>query len=411
MIDTNLVLAFSFSAISNLARLGEFPPQEFPRTTADLRKVDVMPIYKVFQAFLHDTNGSNFWVRDGIVRQFRSYDCFMQRQDDREIDRFRGQPTLTTNQVLEKATSFISRLGKDWNPIANVAPRMSQEMGRNDEAVPFYWVSWPSTNKLVLTRYSAFVEIDARKGWVTYFDLLDDGFYDRELASQIKKRAYTPDPRPARAPMPALSASGTNQIVRAIPGWLRFCNLLEVAPGNYRELTDIDWDKTFIYTNALLSKSEPVCVVHFRDAAAFEAVGTITFTAVSPEACFAGRWQEEPRERFDRFMGRVNEDWKDLAGRLEKKLIERAGIPKALFERYRPDGRRRPPQLGDQTMVRLMVDWRWWPKRDDFVSIEESRLGMSAEFDLQTGKLMLISLGEEDPKFLQALRRPAPDQP
>src|SRR5437016_1708188 len=102
MIDTNLVLAFSFSAISNLTRLGEFPPQEFPRTTADLRKVDVLSDYKVFQAFFYGKDGGSFWVRDGIVRRFVSYDCFMKRQDESEIERFRGQPTLTTNQAIEK---------------------------------------------------------------------------------------------------------------------------------------------------------------------------------------------------------------------------------------------------------------------------------------------------------------------
>src|SRR6185369_6442267 len=101
MIDSDLALSFAFAAVTNLARLHDLRPQQLPATSAGLRKSEVEPTSEVFHAILDAKDGSSFWIRDGIVHRFVSSESFLQRRDDRDVERFRGEPKVGSNDVVQ----------------------------------------------------------------------------------------------------------------------------------------------------------------------------------------------------------------------------------------------------------------------------------------------------------------------
>jgi hypothetical protein len=124
--------------------------------------------------------------------------------------------------------------------------------------IPFYWVTWPRETKGgMLLNYTAFVEVDARKGLVTFLELQDKAFYDYAFAQQISNRVCTPEPskppRMGRFPKPRLkprpSYLETNQTAQAIAAWVDFCEKLGVKPGTDTNLASVNWELSVAYTN------------------------------------------------------------------------------------------------------------------------------------------------------------------
>jgi hypothetical protein len=119
-------------------------------------------------------------------------------------------------------------------------------------------------------------------------------------------------------------------------------------------------------------------------------------------------WHAVPAEAYSRSVGAqagfVQRDWRELSDELQARIIERLGVRRELFEGYRTNPRYKPPDIGSYGTKRLWVDWRLWPTVQRLQSrrtVDQSKLGLGAEFDLETGELEGIEFF--DPHLIEAL--------
>jgi len=257
----------------------------------------------------------------------------------------------------------------------------------------------------------AFVEIDARNGTITYLTLRDRAFCDYAMAQVISNRVYTAPPRPPSVWQLQFQAPGvrvkpcptTNEVLSAIGSWLWLCQRLGVDPGAQTNLDSVFWPKTVVYTNEEISRAAAVCQVNFSNHACFESINGVVFSLFASNACFFGFYQQMSPEDLAQFNGKIIKRWEDLAKDLERVLVEKVGIPRALLEPFSPELDVRIAPTEGRSIKRVVVGWRNWPRNAHrFVDVSETANALSVEFDLETGELKWISF--EDPRFIGALR-------
>jgi hypothetical protein len=407
MIDTNLLLSIGFSIITNFANVVHLPDNAVPKSPADLQRCLIGSPYSPIDLFLEDRQEKCFEISDGVVCRYSSPDSFFEIQDPKLIPNYTGTSLLTTNDLMGIASVTVQRLVKHGNPVTNGPPKIVYAGFYKGKRIPFFRIIWPNGNGGITD--TAVVEIDGRTGQVVFARLWDTAFRDFVFGQKIKDQVYTPEPKkpvlqetisPVRKfhlPQPS-----TNYVSKAIKNWLVFCNRLGFETGTETNVANVNWDHTWLYTNEEQSARMPVCQIRFVNSSRFESINGIVFSHVSQDACYVGFWDQRPPEEWSRFRGKIVKSWQELAKELEPLLIEKLGIPKELLAPFSPNSRFKAPDVGSEGIKRVIVDWRNWPHNTGrTVWTSETKLAISAEFDLETGELKFIKF--HDPKFIEAL--------
>lgn len=387
MVNTNELLNIAFAIISNFTQVVELRQDAIPQTTNECEKVVIGSPSSPIEVCLIHKKGVRFNLVDGVVESFQTPGSFAGLQDLNSIDKFTGTPTLSSNEVIALATNTLRRLTKSGDPIANVMPNVrGPSKAENGKPIPFYRITWPCTN-LSWTDTTADMEIDAEKKQITYLYLPHPGFHDLLFAQQISNRVYKPEPplERKRIPIPRdlYPSPSTNEVSQAIKNMLVFCAKLGLDPGTNVDLTAVDWQRSMLYTNELVSRDTPVCQVRFCNGARFESLKGVVFDFVRHDACFSGFYDERPKEEWRKFDGPKTKQWIDLAHDLETTLENKLGIPTKVLSKYEPT-----LHLGGDDLARCVVNWR---KKGQLQSTEDE-LGkpFAAEFDLSTGQIKWI---------------------
>jgi hypothetical protein len=197
-------------------------------------------------------------------------------------------------------------------------------------------------------------------------------------------------------PMPS-----TDDVAKAMPGWLWLCLRLGVKPGVATNVSEVDWDKTLVYTHYwFLSTNDMVCRIVFKTGAVFLSLRGAAIGYIAPDASTQpGRgW---PYFDPPPFKGTIKYRWQDLAEKLQDTLTDRLGIPKECLIPYcpRPGSGAALAALGSNVRERrATILWR-----TSSASGYNELQGCGAEFDLETGELK--ELGLTDPAILKAIAR------
>lgn len=191
MIDTNAVLAFAFSIISNFTNVVDIPLEQVPKCKADLKICSVGRSFFPLDVYLESKQGSSFWIANGIVEQFHAPKTYFELQDPKQISEFVGTATLSSNEVFALADTTIRRLIKNGDPLTNITPKVTVAQPYKGRPVPSYDITWPlPENPQVFS--IARVGVDARYGRIVLLSLHDTRFYDMALFQQISNRVYRP---------------------------------------------------------------------------------------------------------------------------------------------------------------------------------------------------------------------------
>lgn len=424
MIDTNLLLGMVFSIITNNMSRVPAPDDCIPKTTNDLRIDGVGSPHSPIDVSVQCRGGAQYLISDGIVHRFDSNRSVFSEQNPDRLDAYKGASIVSSNQALTIASNVLKRLIKPNFALSKATPRIHQA-GVYDwlppsqwNPMPFYEVEWPSVSDCPC---GATVDIDGRNGKVVQLFLCDIAYGDLLLAEKIKSQVYHPDldqgRNPARETYIGLMQkhhypSPTADYAReAIPNWLNFCRRIGCDPGNQTNVSDIQWDVSWVYTNRLISTAAPVCEIRFKNGVYFHSIRGVTLSHYCADACFTGLWGERPRQEWAPWWAQCTKDWKDwkaLAQALEPVLVERLQIPKDLLAQYHPLPVIKPPEPGKWGYTRLLIEWRDFPLVGE-VAVSDTKRAFQAEFDLRSGALEWLSffLGE-DSRFQDALQAAAP---
>jgi hypothetical protein len=415
MVDTNALLSVAFSVMAAFT-----DAVNVPHGPAPARK-EVLLEYRLGtpewipagEMYLADRQWRRFWIRDGAVWRFSCLESYRDNRGATSGPDLSEGPSIKQSAAIAAAAKAISSLATGGNPVASITPRL-RIPGKPEENIPFYWITWPTTNSRGHPDFVAFVEVDARSGLTTFVELRDERFSNKALAERAKKAdEHPPRVGPSRwalrlqAPLQrVVPYPTTNQVLEAIAGWLQLCSRLGLEPGTQTNIDAVFWPRTAIYTEEAISKTDPICQVQFTNGTFFEAVGGVALGHYAADSCFTGYWQEMTPEERAPFKGRVLVSWRDLAKGLEGRLINNLGIPRKMLSPFTAGPELKDTPVGAEGIKRVVVGWRNWPKKSNrFVSIDETRLAFAAEFDTETGDLKWINF--RDPDFIAALRRTA----
>jgi hypothetical protein len=407
MVDTNALLSIAFSLIANFTNVVEIPPDQVPQSPADLSLCIIgSPMYPTDVILVH-TNGTRFTINhSGGVNGYASPDSFFRLQDVKDLSRYSGEPKLNSNEVLRLATKTLQRLVKSGNPLTNGTPRIQQAGEFHGKRIPFFRITWPSPPGSYGSSTIASIEIDARTGKIVNLHLYDIGFLDAALGNKIMDRVYTPDPKPPAKPpgKRIVPYPTTNQVTQAIENWLVFCRRLNLNPGGDTNVSQVDWDRTYAYTNSRISTNMPVCQIRFKNNACFEALDGRVYCYFCPDACFTGFWEHRPEAEMKAFVGPKKISRTEVTGTFDHFLSTELGIPLATFTNCRKVSR-----VGGEGLKRVVLDWVKWPPPKDFTDPYDLPKLFSVEFDLETGEVKWIFF--DDLGLIAALRQTQPKPP
>ena len=413
MVDTNALLSIAFSLITSFTNVVSVPSDAVPHDRADLTKILVGSPSSPTDLYLVDRKGTEFSISGGVVYRYRSPGSYFELQDPKLIPSFEGTSTMDSNDVIHVTASVLQRLIKTQDPLlneSNGAPKIIYPGPRRGGPIPFFRVIWPRISRG--PEKGAEVEIDGRTGTIVFIHLWDSAFRDPVAAKRIREQVYTAPPKPVTDHISAvrkfhLPQPTTNQISEGIANWLIFCAKLGVDPGGQTNVSDVDWDKTVLYKEADFSTNVPAFSVWFKNGASFNSIGGTVVGHFAPDACYATAYTMRPREEWRRYTGKFLKREDDLVKNLETVMIEKLGIPASLMAQFRTLGPSKPQEIEDDdgqimTINRALVDWRNWPRNAGrTVWVDETRLGIMAEFNLETGALEFLAF--MDPEFIEAL--------
>jgi len=415
IIDTNALLSIALSLATQFTNTVPTPSQVIPAGTNNVRQYLIGSPRSPLDVYFTLHNGVEFWIEDGAITQFRTPGSYFSLQEPERVPKFLGSPQFTSNQVFEIAERTMRRLIKSGEPLAGLEPKIQAAGHYKGQAIPFYEVSWPVKNTGY--REAASIEIDARTGGVTSLMLWHVGFRDTAFAQKVSNqvaKAETPVKSPGKSVLlgnqnpkfrQVFPVPPTNVVEKAISHWLTVCQKLRIEPGKQTNLTDVDWEASGLFSWDIASTNQASCRVRFHNGTQFDSLDSLVLGHLSWDACFKDDWQARPHEQWKEFEGFIGKNWEDLAKQFTRLLIETYSIPEELLGKYDPGPFSRPPELGSIAIRRFWVHWREWPRDlnpEEFISVEESKLGLMVEFDLQTGEVK--GFGFKDPELLRLFR-------
>lgn len=278
MVDTNLILSIGFTIISNFAATVPVPMADVPRSAANVQKVMIGSPSRPDDLFLWEANGARFTVSDGTVEYFESPGSYFHRRGFRDIPRVSSKDALTRDLTedlaLKLASNALQKLIRTTNTLAGLVPRTSHVGPSSKGFAPFFQFEWPP---LTRSPHGATVEVNGRTGKIVFVQLLDTVFRNSQK-EDISDGAFAPEKTEVIASHVATSVKGyyaqptTNDVRKAIQSWLSLCAKLGVPPGTETNLADVNWDRTWLYTNEEISATLPVCQIRFQNGACFESI-------------------------------------------------------------------------------------------------------------------------------------------
>lgn len=423
MVDTNALLSIALSLVAQFAQVVKLPEGAIPRATNDLASYSIGSAASPIDTHLVDRNGNQFWIHEGVVGQYMSPGTFYFQDEAVPLDRFNGPATLSSNAVVDLATGILRRLARKPWPVTNDAvrkllPHVDHARGNaarrlalwwpvripeaeqaakaaNEPERPFYLLTWHRSD---LLGEGAQIEIDARRGEVVSLLLDDPAFPNPTFAQQISNRVYKPEPATVKAREPVRPKGirrdlyplpTTNQVLKAIGGWLKFCRAFGIDHGGETNLSDINWDESMIVPNPELSPLTNVCQIAFRNGTAFQALNGTAISSLGPDVIAMGiRGLYRGTNYIADYTPTKN--WKELAAKFETLVVARAGVPRPFLENYHA-----VLDYGDGihfNYKHCLVDWcKKGPEYENMIPYERP-MAMSAEFDLDTGQIKGLNL-------------------
>jgi hypothetical protein len=412
MVLTNLLLGVGFTLISNFSNSVGMPGRDVPKVVEDLRYYAVGAFESPVNMYLISRDGASFWIKKGAVTGYASPDSYHYTgANSRSLDPYMGEASLDRQQATELAIRVIKRLAKNGDPFPGLPPKQHPLEDYKGKPIPFYWFTWVKTNSIFEQGYAAAcVEVDARTSQITYVNLFDEAFYDRPFEQDLKNRFSTPEKPPtnviSRTPPRVLPLPSTNEVLKALQGLPWFCHKFGFSTGSGRAFGDINWSNTCVFPDPRISAATNLCELAFRDNSRFTSIDGVGICYCAGDACFVEGWDVRSAEGWIPFKGKVTKRWEDLARGLEELLVG-IGMSKEQLAPYFAQPRFNFPGSGTNSLKRVLVDWRDWKGPADYkgrtVMISETKLALSAEFDLETGELKSIDFF--DPAFTEALRK------
>lgn len=393
MVDTNALLTAALALISEFHGAIKVPQPQFLQSPSAIRRAVVGSPSSPIDVFLEDKHGTSYSISGGAVYRYETANSFSALQDPASLPHFVGSPTLSSNDVLSVAAGVVSRLVKNGLPRTNGPPRLTPAGSLKGAVIPFYGVSWPSTNSVF--GYAALVEVDARSGEITYLNLTDPCFRDHTLAIHISNRVCHVDSGTGPTPPTARSrpAPPRTAAVECIVNCSEVCRKLGMRSDSGIDLEGIDWDRSCVYSNKSLSPVEPVYQIDFKNGAKLQSLGSAIISFSMKDKYYTVEHLKKRAGNMDQFSGTVRKRWQDLASDFESNLKTRFGFGAQDLLPFQPG-----PSVGDyeavvgsRTITRVVVVWRQWPSRSppsdggSFLPVSEAKVGFAVEFDTGTG--------------------------
>lgn len=378
--------------VANFANLVPIASEGIPLGTNDLATYSVgSPMWPTELCLVHK-NGTRYNVLAGIIQSYE--DPRAVGKDPGHVQKYNRTSLLTSNEAFVVASGTLMRLAKTANPTRSRPPLVQcPSVGQNASPIPLYRFDWRVSSDS--SRSLAEIAIDARNGHVVSLSLTDPAFCDIAQERQIRGSVYTAEPR-TNLPRPPLdrrrfAIPSTNEVQMGLSNCMRLCEKLGLRVAANMTLSGVSWERTYVYTNHLLS--ERVCQVHLISGASFEFIGSTAVSYQTDDACYVRAWDTKSGEEWQRFRGRVSRRWSDLARNLENDIAREFNVSKAALSRLRPVDAYGSPELGKEGIVRCVVRWLEGEedKRLAGTGLEPGGV-FSAEFDLQSGELKYISV-------------------
>ena len=400
MIGTNLVLNTALSLIMNFADVVGIDQGDVPRKFEDAQKWAVSPVI-ADSVLVANKSGAIFSVDRGVVDGYDGTGSYFGLQDTRLLYRFTGDAHLNTNDAVKLAREVLERLVKCGGSPLRESPRLRSAGSLWRKPIPSVKIAWPNPFDPLRASDSANIEIDLRTGTIVAINLYATNFFDppREGTREASRVTKDPDGISGKRVVPYPT---TNQITRAVAHWLILCRELKMNPGDCTNVSQVDWERSVVYTNVHVSRTVPVCQIRFTNNACIESLDGVVFSIFCSDACYTGFWMHRPAEEWKQFEGPILLKWQDLADRLDPVLSRALNLPLATFTDCQ-----KFPRLDGVTRRSVI---RWLPRilpadYVDFYDPYDVGELLEAEFDLQTGDVKWIYF--HDPALIEALKRTA----
>ena len=195
--DTNAIICLSLTIVSNFVKTVQVAPEVVPRGTNDIETIIIGRQYFPLDVFLHDRRGNQFWIRHGVVCQFLTTNSYFTLQDPHRIGDYVGVAKLSSNEVFRLATTTMTQLLKNGNPLQAVRPVIKAAKPFNGQQVPFYDVIWPDpVNPAII--HIADIEVNAQSGNVVALNHFNHAFDDDAQLLQLSNLVFQTTFSPGR---------------------------------------------------------------------------------------------------------------------------------------------------------------------------------------------------------------------
>jgi len=387
MIDTNVLLSIGLSLIQTFNGVVPAYRGAVPRTVDDLRTVHAGYPGST-ELYVIDRRGTEYWVAKGAICGYRCADSYFDVQDLRNLEAFKGETAMSSNEAVEAATRVLLKLATTSNALDGCKLHYKSAAS----GFPFFEIYWLSNSGR--RGPVAKVEIDGRSREIVSLLLFGAWFQNPDIENRIRREAF-----PGYTNLLELAASKFGEqfpeiaadLLRPAPEYVAtaaenarsLAQAIGFSPGSAFDVAQVDWRRTTMGMDGTLSGDAPVCRIVFRDDSCIDAIDGRVFTIY-------GR---------DRLYGRsiANDDWRTTDGDISEICQNKAkdlfsGIERAFSISARPDAELTlgPPFVRGMTSsnrpTRALLQWYARPDR----SIRKLP-ALEAEFDLATGFLTYIS--------------------
>jgi hypothetical protein len=409
MVDTNALLSIAFAVISNFSTKVQIPPGSVPRNVGEVQRILIGSPLCPIDVYMALGEGTQFTMEHGVIQHFRSQNSFLTYHEP--FSKFVGTSILSSNQVVQLTAETLMRLERHGHPLSDAVPvvyyagpRYAQLL--QGKEIPFWEVSWRNPREHM--ENMAVVEVDGRSGDIVSLNLYDWGFFDTAFELEISNRVYTADATPARPKPPpgkrVLPPPTAEQASSAIEHWRGFCRGLGIAIPPETALSDVDWDRSLVVTDRVVSASTPVCRIVFKNGVLFDSVGELVYNHYGKGCFFIGDVPKKPKAEWKAMEGTVMKDWHDLARSLQVRVAEYLGSLSSELSTARPFVVEAGGGLGTNGLTRTVIEWRKYHRPDHTIDAQELPLLFAAEFDLRSGDTVWVNfqdiglLGWKEPR-------------
>jgi hypothetical protein len=388
MVCTNLLLSLSFSILTNFPGIKDIDAS-IPDSIDGFKNIVIGSPAAATDVMFEQSDGTIYRVGNGVVFMIETGKSYFRAQGNHPFESYLGEPRESKEAIIERARTLAQKLVRSGLPLST-APAIKMSEPYQSQTIPFYNVTWPITNKHFVS-YTASFEVDGRTGKVVWISLQDRGFFDFGKAAAISNAVVTPSvvPRPLK-PRPRFVAPflSEQEVRDLICDWEDFSQKLGMKPSHV-DYSMVDWSRTMLYTNKVLSSKIPVRQLWFSNGICFESFKGTMMDGSSSGSCYLPGWPMRDDDDWQQFQGKAQHRWEDLAAQFEKRLVA-SGIQKKNFKTSRPGTGFEPLRPGEEGIKHALIQWRIWPNRIGTISVNESKLMLEAEFDLQTGDLKMV---------------------